>query len=116
MTDLLQAGSRLALELECLLMDTRDTAIQSRWWDSAHAALAQWHEISSAPPADPLVYIHWKDPAHDWPWFILRGVRGEWLHLEGADYPDGSATHDGGCFWTHKSEIKAMRSPVPEDK
>lgn len=37
-------AKRLALELECLLTSTRDTAIQSRWWDSAHEALAQYQE------------------------------------------------------------------------
>ena len=37
-------GARLALELECLLMDTRDAAVQSRWWDSAHEALEQWRQ------------------------------------------------------------------------
>ena len=46
----LQAGMRLALELECLLMDTRDTAIQSKWWDSAHEALEQWRTFVSTPP------------------------------------------------------------------
>ena len=37
-------GHRLALELECLLMDTKDTAIQSKWWDSAHEALEEWRK------------------------------------------------------------------------
>lgn len=35
---------RLALELECLLTSTRDSAIQSRWWDSAMEALGQYQE------------------------------------------------------------------------
>lgn len=38
-TDADAAAARLALELECLLIDTKDTAVQSRWWDSAHEAL-----------------------------------------------------------------------------
>ena len=42
--DLAASGQRLVLELECLLMDTRDTAIQSKWWDSAHEALNQWRD------------------------------------------------------------------------
>ena len=42
--DFFSPGARLALELECLLMDTRDTAAQSRWWDSAHEALEQWRQ------------------------------------------------------------------------
>lgn len=32
-------AKRLALELECLLMDTKDLPVQSKWWDSAHEAL-----------------------------------------------------------------------------
>lgn len=37
-------AKRLALELECLLMSTRDSAIQSRWWDSAMEALGQYQQ------------------------------------------------------------------------
>ena len=32
-------AARLALELECLLMDTKDTAVVSKWWQSANEAL-----------------------------------------------------------------------------
>ncbi|MGB4240134.1 MAG: hypothetical protein WBK37_02385 [Kiritimatiellia bacterium] len=39
------AGSRLALELECLLMDTKDTAVQSRWWNPAMDALQGWQNL-----------------------------------------------------------------------
>ena len=42
--DFFSPGARLALELECLLLDTRDTAVLSRWWDSAHEALEQWRQ------------------------------------------------------------------------
>lgn len=42
--DLTSKGQRLALELECLLVDTKDTAIQSKWWDSAHEALEEWRK------------------------------------------------------------------------
>ncbi len=42
--DFFTPGARLALELECLLMDTCDAAVQSRWWDSAHEALEQWRQ------------------------------------------------------------------------
>jgi predicted nuclease with TOPRIM domain len=38
----------LALELECLLMDTKDTAAQSKWWEPAHNALEQWREYCRA--------------------------------------------------------------------
>ena len=42
--DMQSKGHRLALELECLLLDTKDTAIQSKWWDSAHEALEEWRK------------------------------------------------------------------------
>jgi hypothetical protein len=42
--DLFSPGARLALELECLLLETRDTAAVSKWWDSAHEALEQWRQ------------------------------------------------------------------------
>lgn len=60
-----------------------------------------------------LVWIDWRDPASDWPWFWLLKMRGEWLHLQGADYPDGSAKHHGDCFWAHKSDVRLMRSNAP---
>lgn len=41
---LFSAGARLALELECLLLETRDTAAVSKWWDSAHEALEMWRD------------------------------------------------------------------------
>lgn len=43
--DVFPAAHRLALELECLLLDTKDTAVMSKWWDSAHEALEQWREF-----------------------------------------------------------------------
>jgi len=49
--DFFSPGARLALELECLLMDTRNDAAQSRWWDSAHEALEQWRQAVRAMEA-----------------------------------------------------------------
>jgi len=43
--DLESAGHRLALELECLLMDTKDMPTVSRWWETAHEALAAWQAL-----------------------------------------------------------------------
>ena len=42
--DIFPAAHRLALELECLLLDTKDTAAVSKWWDSGFEALEQWRE------------------------------------------------------------------------
>jgi len=36
---------RLALELECLIMDTKDNAVVSRWWDSAFEALCDYQGL-----------------------------------------------------------------------
>lgn len=35
---------RLAMELECLLLDCKDTAVTAKWWDSANEALDQHRE------------------------------------------------------------------------
>lgn len=45
MRSVFPAAHRLALELECLLMDTKDLPTVSKWWDSAHEALEQWREF-----------------------------------------------------------------------
>ena len=36
---------RLALELECLLLDTKDNAIVSKWWDSGMEALNEYQQL-----------------------------------------------------------------------
>ena len=36
---------RLALELECLLLDTKDNATVSKWWDSGMAALDEYQQL-----------------------------------------------------------------------
>lgn len=53
MRDVFPAAHRLALELECLLLDTKDTAAVSKWWDSAHEALEQWREFCREEPKMP---------------------------------------------------------------
>lgn len=40
--DLTSLGCRLALELECLLLECEDTAAVSKWWNSAQSALEDW--------------------------------------------------------------------------
>ena len=35
---------RLAMELECLLLDCKDTAVSAKWWESANEALDQHRE------------------------------------------------------------------------
>ena len=43
---------RLALDLECLLLDCKDTAVTAKWWDSAHEALEQHRERIAAMQED----------------------------------------------------------------
>ena len=39
------SGHRLALELECLLLDCKDNVVVSRWMDSACEALDAWQKL-----------------------------------------------------------------------
>lgn len=50
MLDVFSVAHRLALELECLLLDSKDTAAVSKWWDSAHEALEQWRAFCREEP------------------------------------------------------------------
>jgi hypothetical protein len=43
---------RLALELECLIMDTKDNAIVSKWWDSAFEAMEEYHNLKPGAAED----------------------------------------------------------------
>lgn len=43
---------RLAIELECLLMDTKDNAVVSKWWDSAHEAMDEYHNLKPGAAED----------------------------------------------------------------
>ena len=48
--DLYSVAGKLALELECLLLDTKDLSVVSKWWDSANDALEQWRSIKDTAP------------------------------------------------------------------
>lgn len=43
---------RLALELECLIMDTKDNAIVSTWWDSAFEAIEEYNKLKPGAAED----------------------------------------------------------------
>ena len=43
---------RLALELECLLLDTKDNAIVSKWWDSGMEALNEYRRTKPGAKED----------------------------------------------------------------
>ena len=43
---------RLALELECLLLDTKDNAVVSKWWDSGMEALSEYQELKPGAKED----------------------------------------------------------------
>ena len=47
---------RLALELECLLLDTKDNAIVSKWWDSGMAALDEYQQLKPGAKEDAEVW------------------------------------------------------------
>ena len=43
---------RLALELECLLLDTKDNATVSKWWDSGMEALDEYQQLKPGAKED----------------------------------------------------------------
>ena len=43
---------RLALDLECLLLDTKDNAVVSKWWDSGMEALSEYQELQPGAKED----------------------------------------------------------------
>ena len=43
---------RLALELECLIIDTKDNAIVSKWWDSAFEAIEEYSKLKPGAAED----------------------------------------------------------------
>jgi hypothetical protein len=45
MRDVFPVAHTLAHVLACLLMDTKDMATVSKWWDSAQEAIEQWREF-----------------------------------------------------------------------
>ena len=51
--DAFPIAHRLALELECLLLDTEDNAVVSKWWESGMEALEQWRLFREVEPTPP---------------------------------------------------------------
>ena len=43
---------RLALELECLIMDTKDNVIVSKWWYSAFEAIEEYNKLKPGAAED----------------------------------------------------------------
>lgn len=43
---------RLALELECLLLGTKDNATVSKWWDSGMEALSEYQQLKPGAKED----------------------------------------------------------------
>lgn len=43
--DRIAAGHRLALNLECLLLDTKDLPTVSHWWANGMEALDEWQKL-----------------------------------------------------------------------
>lgn len=71
-TDADADAARLALELECLLTDTKDQAVVSKWWASAHDALELHRARLAAPQPAPTPQAD-SQPASD-PADIIAGA------------------------------------------
>ena len=70
--------------------------------------------IKSLKRIGPRVEIRWKSDCDDWPYFEIVEVcaADKTLQLRGADYPDGTAKHDGDSFWVDWDDIKSICSIV----
>lgn len=66
--NLYSVAGKLALELECLLLDTEDLSVVSKWWDSAHDALEQWRSIKDTAPVE----RQWVDLTDDEIWEAVK--------------------------------------------
>jgi hypothetical protein len=62
--DRIAAGHRLALELECLLLDCKDNVVVSRWMDTASEAL---YEAACAMDSQDV-------PLEDWPVKLIAAL------------------------------------------
>lgn len=60
-TDADADAARLALELECLLTDTKDQAVVSKWWASAHDALELHRARLASPQPSPTPHQNQKN-------------------------------------------------------
>lgn len=69
-TDADSDAARLALELECLLMDTKNLSVVSKWWDSANDALELHRQrlaATTAPaPAQDEPFGHFRAEPFGW--------------------------------------------------
>lgn len=74
------------------------------------AEIQNWKELKGQ-----LVKVDWKDSGSDWPYFFVRNVnaRKGMVQLQGADYPDGSAKHDGDVFWAMAHEVQRFSAVRP---
>lgn len=57
------------------------------------------------PLVGKLVKVTWADPEFDWPYFVVERVGIHSIRMRGADYPDGSAKHEGGIEFCHPEEF-----------
>lgn len=87
-TDADSDAARLALELECLLLDTKDTASVSRWWASALEALELHRKRLAATP----------QPEPEPKAVSGAGMLGSLLRKPVASIAELSKTIPGGCY------------------
>lgn len=78
----------------------------------SNAEIMNWRACLSK-----LVEIRWHDPNRDWPYFVVLIVDGpmRMVALRGADYPDGSAKHDGDEFWADMDDVALFRCVTQQE-
>ena len=122
--DVFAVAHLLALELECLLLDTKDTAIVSKWWDSSHAALEQWRKCANTEPAHPAEEVERLTAERDELLAALKEIaecaEGHPLYMPGATPKDVEREGGDAAFvtedvaWRARRAISAIEQPVED--
>jgi hypothetical protein len=101
-TDADSDAARLALELECLLMDTKDLSVVSKWWGSANDALELHRQRLAATPAPA--------PAQGKPFGYFRAEPFGWTDCS-EDAEGAIALYEHPAHEKHWTENEPVRLP-----
>jgi hypothetical protein len=106
---------RLAMELECLLLSTKDTAALSKWWDSAYEALDQHRQLVKEAYGEPSektsgsLFTH--PPRREW-----RGLTDEEMvaiaHRKCWEYRHSSDPHHSHTYKFNHSTLTDFRYAI----
>ena len=120
--DIYSVAGKLALELECLLIDTKDLSVVSKWWDSAHDALEQWRSIKDTAPTEQTEQepVAWHEPnaygnvtvyekwakENGWQPLYTAPPKREWVGLTGLEQKELMAMNSRYAVFETEAKLK----------